>query len=224
MDHFQQLMTTWGLGLAVGFAICIPVGPINASIVKEGARRGFFWALMIGLGATAMEIIYCAMAFASFAAFFTSPKIVAVMELGSFCLMFFLGLKYLLTPGVPKEPHSVEVVQEKLHPHSAFMIGFVRTMGNLGILPFWIAIAVFFMSRGYVKPTLESKTFFITGVTLGVTLWFVLLAYIVGQLRKKLTEKTLIVTIRVSGAMMLIWAGFIAVKIVTLLAKKGVGV
>lgn len=223
MDHFQQLMVTWGIGLAVGFAICIPVGPINASIVKEGARRGFFWALMIGLGATVMEIIYCAMAFASFAAFFTSPNIVAVMELGSFCLMFFLGLKYLLTPGVPKEPHSAEIVQEKLHPHSAFMIGFVRTMGNLGILPFWIAIAVFFMSRGYVKPTLESKTFFIMGVTLGVTLWFVLLAYVVGQLRKKLTEKTLIVTIRVSGAMMLIWAGFIAVKIVSLLAKKGVG-
>lgn len=221
MDHFQQLLTTLVIGFAVGFAICIPVGPINASIVKEGARRGFFWALMIGLGATLMEVIYCAMAFASFAAFFTSPNVVAVMELGSFCLMFFLGLKYLVAPGVPKEPHSVEVVQEKLHPHSAFMIGFVRTMGNLGILPFWIAIAVFFVSRGYVQPTLESKTWFIVGVTVGVTLWFVLLAYVVGQLRKRLTERTLVMTIRVSGAMMLIWAGFIAVKIVKLLAKRG---
>jgi threonine/homoserine/homoserine lactone efflux protein len=220
MDRFQQDLITLLIGLAVGFGVCVPVGPINATIVKEGARRGFKWALLIGLGATFMEVIYCAMAFASFAAFFTSDNVRAVMELGSFCLMFFLGLKYLLAPGVPKEPHSAEVVQEKLHPHSAFMIGFVRTMGNLGILPFWIAIAVVFAQRGYVQPTLESKGLFIGGVTLGVSLWFVLLAYVVGQLRKRLTERTLIATIRVSGAMMLVWAGFIAVRIVKLLAQR----
>ena len=29
----------------------IPVGPINLTILNEGSRRGFAWALLIGLGA-----------------------------------------------------------------------------------------------------------------------------------------------------------------------------
>jgi len=37
--------------------------------MNEGARRGFFWAMMIGLGATTMEMIYCFIAFTGFASF-----------------------------------------------------------------------------------------------------------------------------------------------------------
>ena len=29
----------------------IPVGPINLTILNEGAQRGFLWAMLIGLGA-----------------------------------------------------------------------------------------------------------------------------------------------------------------------------
>ena len=48
----------------------IPVGPVNLAIINEGARRGFLWAMLIGLGAAAMEVSYCAIAFAGFSSFF----------------------------------------------------------------------------------------------------------------------------------------------------------
>jgi hypothetical protein len=41
---------------------------VNITIVNEGARRGFKWAALIGSGATAMEVLYCAIAFTGFAA------------------------------------------------------------------------------------------------------------------------------------------------------------
>jgi ABC-type dipeptide/oligopeptide/nickel transport system permease component len=53
-------------GFIAGLLISIPVGPVNLTIMNEGARNGFKWAALIGLGATAMEVIYCAIAFTSF--------------------------------------------------------------------------------------------------------------------------------------------------------------
>jgi len=58
-------------GFLSGLLLSIPVGPVNLTIMNEGARRGFFWAMMIGLGATAMEVIYCFIAFTGFASFFS---------------------------------------------------------------------------------------------------------------------------------------------------------
>ncbi|MDW8310687.1 MAG: LysE family transporter, partial [Verrucomicrobiales bacterium] len=71
-------------GFIFGLLLCIPVGPINLTILNEGARRGFVWALMIGLGASAMEVIYCALAFTGFATFFADRGIKAAMEVFSF--------------------------------------------------------------------------------------------------------------------------------------------
>src|SRR5213593_14334 len=94
-----------------GFLVSIPVGPINISIVNEGARRGFGWAFLIGLGATIMEVIYCAVAFAGFTQLFDSRWIKATMELVSFLLMLFLGVKYLLAHSLPATTRTVESVE-----------------------------------------------------------------------------------------------------------------
>ena len=47
-------------GLISGFLVSIPVGPINVTIIHEGAERGFRWAVFIGAGSVLMEAIYCA--------------------------------------------------------------------------------------------------------------------------------------------------------------------
>src|SRR5215472_14370091 len=82
-------------GLLSGLVLSIPVGPINLTILNEGARRGFRWAALIGLGATVMEVIYCFIAFTGFASFFTRGYIKDAMELFSFVFMLFLGVKFL---------------------------------------------------------------------------------------------------------------------------------
>src|SRR6267154_4524095 len=87
-------------GFISGLLLSIPVGPINLTIMNEGARRGFFWAMMIGLGATTMEMIYCFIAFTGFAFFFSRGYVKAVMELFSFVFLLFLGVKFLLAKSV----------------------------------------------------------------------------------------------------------------------------
>lgn len=186
-------------GLVSGLLLSIPIGPINVTILNEGARRGFKWALLIGLGATAMEVVYCFIAFTSFASFFTRGYIKAVMELFSFVFMLFLGLKFLFAKEV-RAPARLGAaadrlesrVSERFHPHSAFMTGFVRVMGNVGVLVFWIILAANFISREWVTPDWPGKLSCVAGVGLGTGLWFSSLSWLVSLGHGKFSEKTLL--------------------------------
>src|ERR1041385_3413949 len=133
------------LGLLAGFINSIPVGPVNLTIVNEGARRGFKFAILIAAGATLMELIYCFIAFTSLGSFFSGEYVRAGMELFSFVFMLFLGIKFLLTKSVSATvkfgaatDKIEEQVEGRLHPRSAFMTGFVRVLGNVGVLVFWV--------------------------------------------------------------------------------------
>src|SRR6059036_4364244 len=132
MADIHPILLAGLTGFISGFLLSIPVGPINLTIMNEGARRGFFWAMMIGLGATAMEVIYCFIAFTGFASFFSRGYVKAAMELFSFVFMLFLGLKFLLAKSVQAPVHLSaaadkieEQIEGRLHPHSAFMTGLV---------------------------------------------------------------------------------------------------
>jgi threonine/homoserine/homoserine lactone efflux protein len=179
-------------GFISGLLLSIPVGPVNVTIMNEGARRGFKWAGLIGLGATVMEVIYCAIAFTGFASFFTRGLVKAAMELFSFVFMLFLGVKFLIATSVPATNKIEEKIEEKLHPHSAFMTGLVRVMGNPGVLIFWIILAANFISREWVGPRWVDKAACIGGVAVGVGLWFMGLSWCVSLGHKKFSERTLL--------------------------------
>lgn len=179
-------------GFISGLLLSIPVGPVNVTIMNEGARRGFMWASMIGLGAVVMEVIYCALAFTGFASFFERGYIKAAMELFSFVFMLFLGVKFLVAKSVPAASPIEERIEEKLHPHSAFLTGFVRVMGNPGVLLFWIILAANFISREWVESNWPSKFSCVGGVAAGTGLWFFGLSWAVSLGHKKFSEKTLL--------------------------------
>jgi threonine/homoserine/homoserine lactone efflux protein len=210
------------IGLIAGFVICIPVGPVNVTIINEGAQRGFLWAVMIGFGAIVMEVIYCAVGFAGFSTLlFTSRLVKAAMELISFLLLLYLGLKYLAARSVPASNPAVAKFEEKLHPHSAFMIGFVRVLGNPIVLLFWIAVAGAFTSHEWISPGWPARGSFFAGVGLGGSLWFLLLSYIVSLRHGRFSTHTLLRMSQVSGALLLCVALILGVRIVTLLARRG---
>src|SRR6266436_9638253 len=145
MEELKTILLAVGVGYISGLLLSMPVGPVNLTIMNEGARRGCLWAFLIGLGATAMQVIYCFIAFTGFASFFARGYIKAAMELFSFVFMLFLGTKFLMAKSVQAPIHFgmtadklEERIGQRLHPTSAFMTGFVRVMGNLGVLVFWV--------------------------------------------------------------------------------------
>jgi threonine/homoserine/homoserine lactone efflux protein len=204
----------------------IPVGPINLTIINEGTRRGFKWAMLIGLGAATMEVIYCSVAFTGFSSFFDNRVVKACMELFTFVFLLFIGSKFLFaeTVNVPTKldaaSKKIEVrLDEKLRPHSAFWVGFVRVMGNLGVLLTWIVLAANFMAHDWVANTFAAKIACVAGVALGTNAWFCALSFGVSRGHKRFSETTLLRLQHLSGVCLVIVGIFDGAHIVWQLVK-----
>jgi threonine/homoserine/homoserine lactone efflux protein len=217
MPELPPILLAALTGFISGLLLSVPVGPVNLTIINDGARRGFKWATLIGLGAATMDVIYCTIAFTGFSSFFDNHMVKATMEVFTFAFMLFLGVKFLSAKTVTaptqlgKTASRIEKrIDEKFHPHSAFMIGFVRVMGNMGVLLFWIVVAAYFLSHEayftsyeWVEDTIAAKAAFIAGVALGANLWFCALSYGVSRGRGRFSEQTLLRMERFSGVFLL---------------------
>jgi len=208
IDMFGQhpLLLALLTGFLSGFILSVPVGPVNLTIINEGARSGLLWATMIGLGASVMEVIYCTLAFTGFASFFTGKVINASIELVSFVFMLYLGIRFLRANRIPSVAPVEARINARLMPHSAFAIGLVRVMGNPGVFLFWIVLAAHFRSREWVPASRAGVASCVAGVGAATVLWFTGLSYAVSCRQKKFTERTLLRMEHVSGIAMLVLA------------------
>lgn len=206
MPEVPPILISAAAGFVSGLLLSIPVGPVNLTIMNEGAQRGFRHAALIAIGALTMETAYCAIAFTGFANFLSQGYVQAAMELASFVFMLGLGL-WFLTAKLDRAPSKIGTrIEGKFHPHSAFMTGFVRVLGNLGVPASWVFFGPVFISHGWVKPTVASKSACVLGVTTGTGLWFFSIAYAVSLGHAKFSRKTLLRMERGSGIGLLILA------------------
>lgn len=216
-DHSVTAFIT---GIISGFLISIPVGPINLTIINEGARRGFKWAMMIGLGSVAMESVYCAIAIAGFSAFLEFPIVKPALELLSFLFLLFLSWKYFSAKTIPDHVHSADVIEARLHPRGAFLTGFVRVLGNPAVLLVWVTLTATFLSHNWVDSTIDDRIACVIGVAVGAGLWFLLLSWAVSKGHGKMSPRVLLRMEHVSGAILLAAALWIGGKIIWQLHKE----
>lgn len=223
--HPVLLAAISGFICALIFA-SIPVGPINLTILNEGAQRGFRWALLIGIGASVMDAIYCAISFTGLSSFFDHGIVKATMQVLSFAFLLFLGFKFLMAQTV-KVPGKLDFASEKieaslekkLHPHSAFMTGFVRVLGNLGVLLTWIVLSANLMAHDWVDDSSHAKMACVGGVFSGTVLWFFILSFGVSRGQGRFSEKTLLRLQHFSGICLIIAGLFDGVNIAWHLAR-----
>jgi threonine/homoserine/homoserine lactone efflux protein len=226
MERLWPILVAALTGFLSGFLLSIPVGPVNLTILNEGARRGFRWAALISLGATTMEVAYCFIAFTGFASFFQAHYIKEGMELFTFVFLLYLGIKFLTTRSVETPvqlaaaTHRIEErLEQRLHPQSAFMIGLVRVMGNFGVLVVWIFLAANFIAHGWVPPDWPGKLACVAGVALGAASFYLGLSFGASRGHGKLSEGTLLRMEHVSGIGLLLLALIYGFQIILQMAR-----
>jgi threonine/homoserine/homoserine lactone efflux protein len=218
--NVSALLLSLVTGMISGFMVSVPVGPINVTILNEGPHQGFRWGFLIGLGAVVMEVTYCGIAFAGFSNLFDSKLMRAAMELISVMLVFYLGVKYMLAHTLVATPPSAERLAARLHPHTAFMTGFVRVLCNPMVLLFWITLSATFVAHEWVEPNWTSKSVFLAGVAAGALAWFVMLSFIVTRGLRRFSAETLVQLSRLSGVMLVAVALVIGFRLIGLLAHR----
>ena len=207
----HPIFASWLAGYVCGVVLSsIPFGPINLTILNEGACRGFVWAILIGLGASTMECTYCAISFTGFSSFFSGGQVKTVMEIFSCAFIVFIGLKFLLTKSVHIKLDATSErlearLEQRLHPHSGYMTGLVRVMGNLGVLLFWIFLAAYLLSHDWVDDSLAAKAACVGGVALGTNTWFFILSFAVSRGYGRMNEAALVRMQHFSGVILILF-------------------
>ena len=220
MSEYRSIIFAAIAGFIFGNAFCWLPGPINLTILNMGAQRGFRWALLIGLGAACMDVIYCAIAFAGFAQFFENSMVKATMQVGSFVFLLLLGFKFLFAPTVnvhTKLDAATErleaEIEKKIHPRAPFATGFLRVAANLGVLAAWLVLAATLMAHDWVDDSRRARAACVGGVFIGTVLWFLFLSFAVSRGHGKFSEKTLLRLQHISGLCLLATAIFEGLQI-----------
>ena len=163
---FLALLT----GFVAGLLLSMPIGPVNLTIHQRrratgiSARRAGWPGRLLDGTHLLRDRLY------GLYPFFEVNMIKTLMEVFSF--VFFSVHRHEVSDaprtwmrrefGAAAQKLSARV-DEKFKPESAFMTGFVRVLGNFGVLLFWIFLAGSFLSHDLVADTLASKGACIAG-------------------------------------------------------------
>jgi threonine/homoserine/homoserine lactone efflux protein len=226
METFEPILMAMLTGLVAGLVLSMPIGPVNLTILNTASRRGFAAGMLVGLGASSMELIYCAIAFTGFTGLFEKEMIKMLMKVFSFVFFLFIGMKFLRAQnlnaptefGAAADKLSARVDQ-KLKPESPYMTGFVRVLGNFGVLLFWIFLAGNFLAHDWVANTLAAKGACIAGVALGTNSWFCGLSFTASRRCGQFSQPALLRMERFSGVCLLVVAFIQGIHIAWQLAR-----
>ncbi len=210
----MSYLVTAVAGFVFGFVACVPVGPVNITVIHHALRRGFRGAFQIGLGAICAETIYAGIALAGQAHLPDNPTIVAAFRGAAVVIVAFLGFRNLShKPDEQRAEQIAENVDRRWHHPRAILLGFLLTLSNLTLLVLWATLAAVLFAHSWVRPISPSRATCIAGVFAGGLLWYFLLAAIVGRAHRKIRPESINLLIKGCGVFFLVLAVLLAYKI-----------
>ncbi|WP_218048599.1 LysE family translocator, partial [Curvivirga aplysinae] len=191
--------------ILVGLSIAAIVGPISILVIRTGLTKGMKTALISGMGAAVADAAY-----GIIAAFglLTLDNLTSTYKIGRFgfdfwapllgCLfMIYLGIKILRHP---PEDNEIKETSPK-EKAKGFITVFLLTISNpLTIMSFVAIFAGLGITTGQNS---AEKIFVVFGVFLGSALWWVILSFLTGYLRRYFKSAWLIWANRISALVLL---------------------
>ena len=180
-------------GLAAGFIIAAPVGPVNVLCIQRTLEKGWRPGMVAGTGAAVGDSLY-----GGIAGFSISIVIRFLLQeefwfrlIGGLLLMV-IGVAYYF-----RRPPSLATGKNRTPAHSDFVAAFLLTVANpTTVLSFLTVLAT--LGLGRHRPVWETSLL-ITGIFCGSMTWWLILASGASLLRGKITDRTMGWMNRVAG-------------------------
>ncbi len=179
-------------GLAIGFSIAAPVGPIGVLCIRRTLANGRASGLASGLGAATADAVYGCVA--AFGLTFISNTLISQQlwfRLVGGLFLCYLGLKTLLAR--PAEGAAPVGANSLI---GAYTSTFLLTLTNPMTILFFAAI---FAGWGIASENYVAATVLVLGVFIGSALWWLTLSTGVSLFRTKFTPHGLRWVNRISG-------------------------
>lgn len=208
------------IGLIIGIAISIPIGPINVNVISRGLKQGFSNAFAVGLGASVMDFVYCAASMLGLSAIVHKIEVNIIFQAIGFLLLIYLGVRDIRTKAETFRYESE--VQQVSKFHSAFIVGVFMYITNPALVAFWITLSGVVQSTGTIIEGIADGVFFTVGVGFGTALWYYLLLKAILWKRDSFKAETLTLLSKVSGYIMLGFSAYIGYELVTNFIQHGI--
>jgi threonine/homoserine/homoserine lactone efflux protein len=194
-------------GLAIGFSIAAPVGPIGVLCIRRSLRDGMAAGLATGLGAATADAAYGAVAgfgLTAVSGFLIGQRHWIGLLGGAF--LCYLGVRTLLSrPVAEAAPGPVVGLA------AAYATTLLLTLANPAtILSFVVIFAAFGLGAQVDYPAASSL---VVGVFLGSGLWWFVLSGGVGMVRSRVNASWMPAVNRASGAVLLAFGLYALLRI-----------
>ncbi len=191
------------LGVAAGYAIAIPFGPIAILIVRTGVRQGLRAAAAAGAGTATADLIFAtvAMLFGAAASAFLLPILPAAR------LIAGAALAVIAVRGLLAAPQKVNRESSEASPGNTYLLFLGLTMLNPPTVIYFISLAI---ALPEVSADFASRAAFVVGAFLSSLSWQELLALGGAMLHGRLTPRLQRITAVVSSLIILALAARVA--------------
>lgn len=187
-------------GMAIGLIMAVPVGPVNLLAISRSLRGGFVAGFVAGMGGMVADTLL-----ATIAAFGVTAVIDFVegyeqgIQFAGGVLLVVMGIAAMrshphLDPGADGNQRAGVI--------RGGITGFFMTVTNPGAA---IAMLALFGGLGDIDEINRDPTaalFIVAGVAAGSTLWWFVLATVVGGLHKRLSDRWLAGINHVAGVVL----------------------
>jgi threonine/homoserine/homoserine lactone efflux protein len=188
------------IGVAAGYAIAIPVGPIAILILRTGMRQGLRAAAAAGAGTATADLAYAtvAMLFGAAASGFIQPVLPATRIVAAIVLAF-IAVRGML---------QAARVDDREIRGPVYLIFLTLTMLNPPTVIYFVSLAV---ALPEISSDLGARAAFVIGAFLASLSWQELLAVASAMLHGLLRPRIRRITAVASGLIILALAARIAV-------------
>ncbi|WP_409299012.1 LysE family transporter [Peribacillus sp. SCS-26] len=195
----------------LGLSLAAPIGPVNAAQMDRGIKNGFWNAWLVGLGATAADMIYMLLVYFGLAQFIEIGFIKTLLwSFGSFVLIY-TGIESIIAAGKV----SIRNSREKESSLKSFISGFLMSISNPITILFWIGIYGSVLAKTASSYSNEQLILYSSAIFSGVLLWDVTMAAVSSGFRRILRSGLLTLISILSGISLIgfgIYFGYQAFK------------
>ena len=191
------------LGIAAGYAIAIPFGPIAILIVRTGVRRGLRAAAAAGAGTATADLIFATIAMLFGAA--ASPLLAPILPAAR--IVAGVALAVIALRGLLAAPRAMEREPGTARAGNTYLLFLGLTMLNPPTVIYFASLAI---ALPEVSADFASRAAFVVGAFVSSLSWQEFLALVGAMLHGRLTPRLQRITAVVSSLIILALAARVA--------------